>query len=470
MKIRRFNHWLVSLLALPMLLFPMPGSATNYVTTFASVSQDTGLLQDVTGSQESAWSYTSTSGVSGPFYSEEGMSGLSFSLPIYSNSNDIEEATQIDEEPGDPELSRQLGGDGFGLTGLGRNLQEALMMTSCRSFSGILQSIKVSCQYIDGLEIHAYYVEQGDEILLGTLMYNQNARSYTYSNLKTVDILDGNTIKLVFSVNVNYSSNYNSLQVYGLSGVTISVNEPVEPQSVDQKVTFDPAVFGSADLTNFMYEGILFTLNASPDGDGFEVEDGEGVIYLSTTKTDENVAALAGYVEDNTLIPGSQAYAWEFAGGITMMVPKGSGYLQIDAETEGDYVLHVKIGNNAPIEVSSTIRKVSEIPYTVDQDTYLYIYMSQTPSATRQKTRIGKRAVAHGKIYSAKCASVSAGVIGDADGNGSVNRQDVKAIADYIMGKNPTGFMKERADFNEDGHVNVADLVEVVKIILKQTP
>ena len=465
---KKFNsyHWLVIVLALPMLLFSLPGSATDYVTTFASVSQDAGLLQDVTGSQEAAWSYTATSGVSGPNYSEGGMSGLSFTLPIYSNSNDIEEATQIDEEPGDPELSRQLGGDGLDLTGLGQNLQESLMMTSCRSFSGILQSIKVSCQYIDGLEIHAYYMAQGKEKMLGTLWYNQNAQAYTYSNLKTVDILDGNTIKLVFSVNVNYSSNYNSLQVYGFSGVTVSVNEPVVPQTKGQTVTFDPSVFSTADLTNFQYKGILFTLNMSPDGDGFEVEDGEGVIYLATTKTDTNVGYLAEWVEDNAYIPGSDTYAEEFSGGITLKVPSGSGFIQIEAETEGDYVLHVKVGNKAPVEIASLTRKVLEVPYIVDQDTYVYIYMTHNPTASRQKTRIGKRAVAHNKIYSAKCASVSVAAIGDADGSGSVDKNDVKARADYIMGKNPTGFKKEYADLNEDGVVDVADLVLMINILL----
>ena len=386
-------------MALPMFMISQPILATDYVTTFASVSTDFGLLKDVTGSQEAAWSYTATSGVSGPYYSEGGMSGLSFTLPINSNSTDTEVNSQIDDQQEDADLVRQLEGYGLGLTSLGQNLQESLSMTSCRSFSGLLQTIKVSCQYIDGLEIQAYYMEHGDEILLGTLWYNQNTQSYTYSNLKTVDVLDGNNIKLVFSVNVNYSSNYNSLQVYGLSGVTVSVNEPLVPQTNGQIVTFDPSVFGSADLTNFQYNGILFTLNMSSDGDGFEVEDGEGVIYLATTNTDTNVEYLAEWVEDNTYIPGSESYALEFFGGITLKVPAGSGYLRIDAQTEGNYVLHVRIGNKRVVEISNTSRRISEIPYKVDKETYVYVYLTQTASGSRG-TRIGKRSTAHGKIYS----------------------------------------------------------------------
>ena len=77
-------HWLVIVLALPMLLFSLPGSATDYVTTFASVSENARLLQDVTGNQEAAWKYTAINGGSGPYYSEGGTSGLSFSLPFSS--------------------------------------------------------------------------------------------------------------------------------------------------------------------------------------------------------------------------------------------------------------------------------------------------------------------------------------------------------------------------------------------------
>ena len=405
MKKLNSNHWLVILLALPMLLFSQKGSATDFVTTFSSVSEDAGLLQDVTGSQEAAWTYTTTSGETTIYYVDGGVKGLSFSLPFTSSAS------------------------------------ESLYMTSKRSFSGVLKTIKVSCPEIEGLVIYAYYMTQsGAGYYLGSLSYDDYDQAYTYSNIKTVDNLNDNYIKLEYCVSSSYSSeisndkipqinngkqieDYNNninwgqtdnnqkpvnisyLSVYGLSGVTISINEPVEPQIINQPVSFDPSVFGSADLSNFLYKGILFTLNVSPDGDGFELEDGEGVIYLSTTKTDANVASLAGYVEGGMLIPGSNIYAQDYTGGITLMVPAGSGFLQIEAETEGDYVLHVKIGSRNPVEIASMTRKLFEIPYKVAKDTYVYIYLTQNPSASRQKTRIGKRAVAHSKIYSAKCAS-----------------------------------------------------------------
>ena len=96
--------------------------------------------------------------------------------------------------------------------------------------------------------------------------------------------------------------------------------------------------------------------------------------------------------------------------------------------------------------------------------------MVQKASGSRAGTRIGRRATAHGKIYSAKCVSTdSSFVLGDADGSGKVDLKDVKAIANDIMGTPPAGFNKVQADVNGDEIVDVADLVEVVHI-LEKTP
>jgi hypothetical protein len=478
MKIHLSRPWRVLLLVLPMLLFSQPGSAIDYVTTFASVSENTKLFQDATGNEENAWKYSISSTLDAPqYYSQGGMSGISFTLPIYSNSTDTEEATQIDNQTEDVDLCRQLDGLGFGLTSFGQNLQESLYLTSKRSFSGVLQSIKVSCPEIEGLEILAVYVtNQGSGYPLGALSYNANAQAYTYSNLKTADVLDESTIMLEFNVDADYSNNLNAVQVYGLSGVTVSISEPIEPQTVGQTVTFDPSVLGTADLTNFQYKGILFTLNVSPDGDGFETENGEGVIYLATTKDDGYVGWLAGYVENGDIIPGSNLYAIDFSGGITLMVAKGSGVIVLDAETNANYAFHIKIGDNAPVEVASTTRKALEVPYNVDKDTYVYVYLVSKGASVREgidpkrpPRTIGRRGTSYGRIYEVRYAT-SVAIIGDVNGSGNVDKDDVYAIADYIMGLNPVGFNMTQADLNKDGVINVADLVKLVQIVMGQTP
>lgn len=58
-------------------------------------------------------------------------------------------------------------------------------------------------------------------------------------------------------------------------------------------------------------------------------------------------------------------------------------------------------------------------------------------------------------------------LIGDVDGDGELTNADADAIAKHIMGRTPTGFNKKMADVNEDGYVNVADIVLLVKMIEK---
>ena len=54
----------------------------------------------------------------------------------------------------------------------------------------------------------------------------------------------------------------------------------------------------------------------------------------------------------------------------------------------------------------------------------------------------------------------------DVNGDGVVNKKDLDAIVNYIMGNPQEGhFDVNIADGNNDGDVNAADIVEVVKLI-----
>lgn len=56
-------------------------------------------------------------------------------------------------------------------------------------------------------------------------------------------------------------------------------------------------------------------------------------------------------------------------------------------------------------------------------------------------------------------------VVGDVNGIGGVNKDDVKDLAAYIMGNTPEGFSVETADVNDDGFINAADIVMLIKIL-----
>ena len=55
--------------------------------------------------------------------------------------------------------------------------------------------------------------------------------------------------------------------------------------------------------------------------------------------------------------------------------------------------------------------------------------------------------------------------LGDANCDGKVNKTDLNLIIDYIIGKTPKGtFDVDNADVNQDGHVDAADIVGLIKL------
>lgn len=53
----------------------------------------------------------------------------------------------------------------------------------------------------------------------------------------------------------------------------------------------------------------------------------------------------------------------------------------------------------------------------------------------------------------------------DVNGDGKLNSDDVKLLEQYIMNQNPKKITMTKVDLNEDGVVNVADVVWLVNII-----
>ena len=334
----------------------------------------------------------------------------------------------------------------------------SLTLTSVQTFSGPIKSIRVACADAYGMEIKAY----AGQTELGELVYNQKTMDYGLTQLSYGMLSEPLSLKFTASPQAE-----NGGSVSGLSSVKVYIDDTVLPLPDGRAVTFDPSELSTAVLSNYSYKGILFTLNES-NNDGFAYEDGEGIIYLESVLTDAAVDGLNNAVRNHSYSPGEPGYAIDFAGGITMMVSKGKGFIKIEAENESAFAYHIKVGDNAPVQLSSTTRKWLAVPYDVNQDTYVYIYMVQKASGSRAGTRIGRRATAHGKIYSAKSVSTGGSfVLGDADGSGKVDLKDVKAIANDIMGTPPAGFNKVQADVNGDEIVDVADLVEVVYIVEK---
>ena len=59
-------------------------------------------------------------------------------------------------------------------------------------------------------------------------------------------------------------------------------------------------------------------------------------------------------------------------------------------------------------------------------------------------------------------------VLGDVNGDGTVDVSDVMALANYVLAKNVEGFNVAVADVNEDGDIDVSDVMKLANIILNK--
>lgn len=58
---------------------------------------------------------------------------------------------------------------------------------------------------------------------------------------------------------------------------------------------------------------------------------------------------------------------------------------------------------------------------------------------------------------------------GDVNCDGSVNVSDITTLINHILGNEPTPFIKEKADIDENNTLDVSDAVALLNIILQGT-
>jgi hypothetical protein len=338
---RRFSKfWKALLLAVPMLMCSLKGQAywIEFGTPYATSSTEGQIMNS---NKYVTWTYVTNGSVGSLSYSAD-KNTLSFSLSA--NGGAV----------------------------------NSLMLTSSQRFSGKLESIFVQCQQSSSLVIKAY-VGQTE---LGVLNYNGKGYELTLSHGMLYE-----KISLKFCVDVDHP---NDEYVSGLAYVDVYLDDNIFPLYIGTPTTFESGL-SNENLSNYSYKGILFTLYSSK-GDGCVDEDGNGVIYIGSTLTDIAVSNLDEKVRNHVTNhwPGDPGYAEDFAGGITVMAARGKGIIGLEAMTESNYAYHVKIGDAAPVEVASTTRRWLEVPYNVNRDTYIYIYLVDKSAAARANNDSGR--------------------------------------------------------------------------------
>jgi hypothetical protein len=89
--------------------------------------------------------------------------------------------------------------------------------------------------------------------------------------------------------------------------------------------------------------------------------------------------------EDST-VEGKDIFGEDFKAGFTGLVfkvPAGKGAVKVQAETSGNMVLKVKIGDADPVEMELEGKLKVSFPYNVTEDTYVYIYGGANSSSVK---------------------------------------------------------------------------------------
>ena len=159
-------------------------------------------------------------------------------------------------------------------------------------------------------------------------------------------------------------------------------------------------------------------IDANTNLDGNVVGDVYYNINDGSYSASEGCIVVNSPTEDS-FINGQDIFGDDFKegyNGIVFMVPAGKGTVKVEAQTTGNMVLKVKIGNNDPIEMVLNGKLTISVPYNVSEDTYVYIYGGTSSAGAKGM----KKAAGSGslKIYGIE-------VVGGSDGIEYNNRETI---------------------------------------------
>lgn len=207
----------------------------------------------------------------------------------------------------------------------------------------------------------------------------------------------------------------------------VSTNDPESVNNGGDNDPDHPGVGLGADIENnntaqltdgVVKNNILYVL---PDAnDGFYQEGSDKLVFLNSIMTDDAVKAIAGDVEDGTLIPATPAFAARFKG-LCFLVPAGNGDIVVETNTIESGKLHICLGRNDVREVPVTTEMTENtIRYSFTKDTYVYLYNAAAAQGTELASRFDGSHRAPGKKMTTTTTIRRTGVRASASSGGSI--------------------------------------------------
>jgi len=132
-----------------------------------------------------------------------------------------------------------------------------------------------------------------------------------------------------------------------------------------------------------------------------------------------------------------------------------------------DGSLRVIAGSTNGSVISGNDGEVATVKLAIDENLALGNY----PIVLRNISISDTEAKSHDVDYVKSTLSIGTGVVlGDVNGDGTVDISDYIGVANHILGNTPAGFNATAADVNNDGEIDISDYIGVANIILTGKP
>ena len=154
------------------------------------------------------------------------------------------------------------------------------------------------------------------------------------------------------------------------------VPKTLDPINNNENIDIGTEINTDTNLNGNVVGNILYNISS---GNG-EYDSENGCIVLNKPITDETMSNLEG----------KDIFGEDFKDqytGIVLKVAEGKGNVMVEAETTGNMVLKVKIGNNDPIELELEGKMKMKVPYNVSEETLVYIYGSTKAALAKRSMK-----------------------------------------------------------------------------------
>lgn len=167
----------------------------------------------------------------------------------------------------------------------------------------------------------------------------------------------------------------------------------IDPVDQGEAIDFGNEIDENTNLNGTVVDNVL--VNISNDNGGYD--PAERCIVVNTPT-------------DDSAINGKDIFGDDFKDnytGIVFKVAPGSGSIKVEAQTTGNMVLKVKIGEGLPITMELEGKLKVTFPYDVTEETNVYVYGGMNAAGAKPLGINGANSL---KIYGIEVDSTPAGI------------------------------------------------------------